>query len=855
LGFQEFNLKITEIFIFTMSGNVSGDEPTKIEHFIASNVKKLQAGTNLPPFFKKMVKGSCRTTRDEFYLLSFEDKGIHSVKNTPCEWCAMPYYYHRPTIPCDLSIQNATENNAKKDNFNYPTRCSSCGVLLSLHHEDEVVDSDTDDLIEEEAPPSSSTSSSSSSASSSSSSSPSFSSSSFLSSVTLCRLSYDEATRFCTQQSDLLRPCTLCGLPNIDHPRKTAIATISTYRLPSLDQFPKFRDPKDKQMLDPSLFFNRLERAFELYTVPDRLKQRVLIACVKDELMQKWVEDNIVAPKLDWSTTKDVFTVKYTDAQLINDLVEELDSLTQNIGERVHSYGEKYTELLTRLRYPLTSPSHVFACERGFVPEIRKEMARVKAQKSLANDNKPFEFDSITSLLNAAQQIEKGLNPAHSRRSRTTTTTTAKPTSHTTSSTFKRRHRDTSVSNVESVTKTPRLASESTSDSKRGRDSNPGRQGGRNTASQHDNSSSSVTNITANRGRSFRGAYRGRGSFRGRGRGGQNSGGSSSNSGSTTVIKQENRSSRPPLSSPKQFSGKCFVCSEPGHRAVECPTRAHVNMVGQSSVDRSIPIPIHSKQLRHSMFITSPLLPGCHHVMNDSGAQMSLISLRLARKNHLFIHKPSPNDITYITLADRSQHVARIGYVNIPVTINFHGGRPRAPFKCQKSFEVLNISYDFILGVDILPQLFPTDEIMDFLLLPSIISSPAVIVTEEDEQDRFGMRVLTFGTGKPISYTHPDSVVEDYLFDRSSSINTARMISMFDDNLADLSAITGIGNISHIDALHSSVAVVTASSSSSSSSSPSPSSSSASPLLITIDNINSEFASTSRIINCATPAQ
>ena len=60
----------------------------------------------------------------------------------------------------------------------------------------------------------------------------------------------------------------------------------------------------------------------------------MLIACVKDELMQKWVEDNIVALNLDWSKTKDVFTIKYTDAQLINDLVEELDSLTQNIGER-----------------------------------------------------------------------------------------------------------------------------------------------------------------------------------------------------------------------------------------------------------------------------------------------------------------------------------------------------------------------------------------------------------------------------------------------------------------------------------------------------------------------------------------
>ena len=68
--------------------------------------------------------------------------------------------------------------------------------------------------------------------------------------------------------------------------------------------------------------------------------------------------------------------------------------------------------------------------------------------------------------------------------------------------------------------------------------------------------------------------------------------------------------------------------------------------------------------------------------------QFDTNSLRLATKNKLFIHKPSPGDTTYITLAEKSQHVARTGYVDIPVTIHFHGGRFRAPFKCNKRFEV-----------------------------------------------------------------------------------------------------------------------------------------------------------------------
>jgi hypothetical protein len=309
---------------------VSDDKPSILESHIATNVKKLKEGALIPFVFLEMVKKICRTTSDEFYLLSFEDDGEnHSINNTPCELCTVSYSFHRPADPCELSIQEATENNALKAEFKHPTRCSDCGVLLSKHskNEDAVVDKDTDDLIEEEEeeklPLSSSGSFTSTSSSSSTLSTPSSSTSSS-SPASICRLSYDEATRFCTEAADFLRPCNLCSVPNLDHPRKASTSSSSSssysdasYRLPSMDQFPKFRDPKDKQMLDPSLFFNRLERAFDLYSVPDRLKQRVLIACVKDELMQKWVEDNIVAVNLDWSKTKDVFTAKYTDAQLI----------------------------------------------------------------------------------------------------------------------------------------------------------------------------------------------------------------------------------------------------------------------------------------------------------------------------------------------------------------------------------------------------------------------------------------------------------------------------------------------------------------------------------------------------------
>ena len=135
-------------------GEVSADEPSILERHIAARVKKLKlkngASFPLPLLIKEMVRASCRTTCDEFYTLSFEDEKIHSIQNTPCELCAAPYYYHRPTVPCELSFQAATEYAATKVDFKHPTRCADCGVLLSMHQEGEVEDSETGDPIEEE---------------------------------------------------------------------------------------------------------------------------------------------------------------------------------------------------------------------------------------------------------------------------------------------------------------------------------------------------------------------------------------------------------------------------------------------------------------------------------------------------------------------------------------------------------------------------------------------------------------------------------------------------------------------------------------------------------------------------------
>lgn len=107
--------------------------------------------------------------------------------------------------------------------------------------------------------------------------------------------------------------------------------------------------------------------------------------------------------------------------------------------------------------------------------------------------------------------------------------------------------------------------------------------------------------------------------------------------------------------------------------------------------------------MRRCMYITSPQLSDkrAYVVLNDTGAQFSAISMQLVKKHRLYTRPVQRGEPVYISMADRTKVVKRIGTVSISVTVHFSGGGFRKPYACTKSFEVLDMNYDFILGVDI----------------------------------------------------------------------------------------------------------------------------------------------------------
>ena len=138
----------------------------------------------------------------------------------------------------------------------------------------------------------------------------------------------------------------------------------------------------------------------------------VLIACVADELMQTEMEKEYV----DMSIHKalDLFVAKYVDTSLTNSLTAQLDSLTQETGERVLIYQEKYESLCSRLN--LGDNVNVSQLERGYVLGIRKELQKFRLQRRLSHaDFAQFTYTSRQEMYKIALVIEEGLTPTSSR--------------------------------------------------------------------------------------------------------------------------------------------------------------------------------------------------------------------------------------------------------------------------------------------------------------------------------------------------------------------------------------------------------------------------------------------------------
>lgn len=260
------------------------------------------------------------------------------------------------------------------------------------------------------SPPSSSSSSSSSSFVNSSADSSSSSSSS-----TSCKFTFDDYVRMSRAPDDMLLPCVeeSCSTRRKDHAKQVS---ESHFKMPPRDAFPTFRDPKDKLMEDPFEFLVKLERQLKLHRVPLDRYGVILVSCLRDRLMQEWVETNIVATCQTWEDMKRRFKEKYDDPEIKNRLMLQLEKCIQSFDERVYEYTERYQSLVVRISAgaPIDTQMNIITCERGFIPELRSELAKFRSMRSQSL-GRNFEFNSLSELYQTAATLERGLAPRAGR--------------------------------------------------------------------------------------------------------------------------------------------------------------------------------------------------------------------------------------------------------------------------------------------------------------------------------------------------------------------------------------------------------------------------------------------------------
>jgi len=438
-------------------------------------------------------------------------------------------------------------------------------------------------------------------------------------------------------------------------------------------------------------------------------------------------------------------------------LVRKLADIKMYGTERSYKYIERYTTLLNRLGYSVKAHDRVVECERGLTAPLRSKLAEFKASQH-ASTGLPYECKSIMHLRDLVAILEKGqvalpgkdggTNPRYKYNNSNNNEKTKYP---------KRRYDE--MMTIAPTPDTPTAPKVSTIK----KDTNHTNNHNRNNNKRVSFNVSSVTPTKTkwpNATKSTKYAH--------------------NNNNNKKVL--------PPCShcgltnhptADCHYPEGCKTCGKQGHRYYNCPTLtkpsppnmyAINNMSVQpqpeeDGVDRSIQL---NNMSYSRVGITSPNGGTVTtNVLLDTGAQLSAINANIVKRNRLYIHPIKASDPQSLSLASAGQYVKRLGYVSIPLIIVFSGSR-KAPVKLHQKLEVLNMSYDYLLGIDVLPSLFPHDEIMRYMGVPD-------------------NNVTVDSSVNTLSYGGPDNkeplvernVLHDYLQTRGTQITMNRLITAF----------------------------------------------------------------------------
>ena len=125
---------------------------------------------------------------------------------------------------------------------------------------------------------------------------------------------------------------------------------------------------------------------------------------------------------------------------------------------------------------------------------------------------------------------------------------------------------------------------------------------------------------------------------------------------------------------------------------------------------------------RKFVFLRVHGLPGVFNVLLDSGAGISCVNEAIVLQYCLRVETPTHTE-NKIVLADKSTK-DRTGVVRLRYDVLFPGGERGVITRQVHDFEVLPLSVDFLLGTDLIHDIWPDDDFLQYVRRRTFIATP-----------------------------------------------------------------------------------------------------------------------------------
>ena len=566
--------------------------------------------------------------------------------------------------------------------------------------------------------------------------------------------------------------CPHCGLPGFRHGRKPLVNDNITVNNPAPAAVSNiFRDvvktlPKWKAGESTSSHF--LKRTAQILTggnIPQTEWTRLLLLQIDDTNESDWVKNNIITPDLDWDAAIPVFSGHFDVFNVKDKLESDYESCKQfsKNKETVQHYSDRFLALCSELNIVDTDNRAITHFTNGLSYHIRNKLReQVNFSKMLGN---PIVLKSLKTVCEMAIAIELTVPAIHGHDKSASSQSSAN-NSHNNNSSHKN-NKQKPNGDKKSCINHPDSTSHTTAQCYLTKNAN--NKSVNKPAGNSNKSSPSPAPATPSTRRCFK-------------------------CGSPDHL--SNDKSCPKYNQPKSTPAYPST-STPSSRSVDispvvAPT---ISTLSVSIIDRSLPV---------SLFENTTNTCVCLVVDNnnfttllDTGADVSFIDSSLVSRLNLSV---TPTEGT-VNLAHINIKAPRIGTCVLKFTAMFPC-TDMSPIEKEHIFEILPLyapdqqkGYHFILGTDLIHELFPDGIPLVFVpkptaVIPSKYSASSLVVGSPVSLDDIGNTNDT-GVGSVPDSELPSRVVlstppdlsTEYAINRSSILNRLSSILTINENL------------------------------------------------------------------------